>query len=795
MRAWAGVLLLVAVVGADDLATLYAQWESAGPDERRYLKRRVHRLEKQRRYVAARPVLVDFEGRDWTLAEFFETVLEPALHESTEPKNETDPGLTDVHRRALAAIPQLQRAYRTPRLVTAGTLNLMLGYAARALFAHELPVFLRLRFFSTTLTVARSLVGRMRPDIVTGFVIRTQLVPGLTALARRHGKDEAVGRALSEAASLLSLPALVGEHDRARLATLTSGAQSRQLLVRVYREGRLGTFERAALARSVVASVKDDLAFAVGSPPLLLELLTDPRVAARERGALADCVLGRLGEIELLRPSVHDLLVAAFGNPEATLKAGRERRKARPGSLRAPAPGRRHRFLRVLLAQAEPDAPPRVTEVMRADVSAYRAFHSKEADGRRYFLGVLLPDKHGDHADFVGPPPRLAGVLDNRLLRRRLRRERLSITAFGTRREVLELCATLPEDDSEPVPVHGADLGHIVALLRARLRLAEDDERRELVGLLVRLGTDAAHDLAAKEATSPGAAMELLPLVEKGHAAATERLLQDIAVLELSAKERVLRRAASQKALRPRLRQLCGHEDVAVACLATDALLSRGDAGGIPVLFRHKNRYARASAGALALRTTELAGGLRIIPEEPLDMEQLRKLAAAAFGKKDGKSFVTFGKWLAGAAFQDPLKVRRARSMTRRHFLGRRRVSGGEFVRFWADAFLKKRHEEFWAGLVQYVFSPIDPGQDIDLDRLKPLIAAVQTRLDHAALRTAWRDSLVVLACAQYGVDLDTGFFDLAHDNLKRLAGKGTPVGARGKAGVLWPVWAAADAQ
>jgi len=799
MRARILVLLLAATAGADDLEQLYERWDDAGPEEQRRLQRRIERLESRRRYVAARPVLVDFEDRDWRLAELFETVLEPALETPAEPQGRDDPGLTALHRRALAALPELAHAWRAPRPVTTGTLNLLLGYAHRALSAHRLPVGVRLRFFSTAMSVVRTVVDRTRPDATSAFLVRRHLVPGLTALARRGLRAASARRALGEAASLLSLPSLLDDRDRARLAPLTTGEQSRALLLRLYREGRLGPFERAALARSVAAQVADDLAFAVGSPPLLLELLTDPAVPPRERGRLADAVLAHLAPFDVLAGSVRDLLVAAFGDPEATVGKARARREERTGPLPPPDPGRTHRFLRVLLVQPEPDAPPRVAGVVREDLPAYRALHRIEADGRRYFAGVLLPDAEGDHADFVGPPPALAGSRDNRLLRRPLRRERVAIRAYGARREVLELCATLPDDDSEPVPVRNAGIADVVALAAARLRLAGPEERRELVRLLVRLGTQEARALAAREATTPDAAAELLPLVEQGHGPSVERALKSIAVLDLAGKERLLRAAASRPERRARLRELCGHEDVAVACLAADALLSRGDAGGIPVLFGHGNRYARAAAAALALRTTKLAGGLRVIPETPLEAEQLRAIAEKAFAKDDGASFATFGKWLA-AAFRDAGRVRRARGASREHLVGKRRVSGRQFATFWTRALEEGEHAKFWPGLVRYLLSPIDPGQDIELETLRPLFAAVRARLDagnagDAGLRAAWRDALVVLACAQYGLDHDAAWFDVAHEELVALAGKEAPNGARGKAGVLWPVWAAADAR
>ncbi|MFQ5576885.1 MAG: hypothetical protein ACE5G8_07850, partial [Anaerolineae bacterium] len=43
-------------------------------------------------------------------------------------------------------------------------------------------------------------------------------------------------------------------------------------------------------------------AFAAGAGPLLLEILSDPRVAAAERGRLVDVTLHRMAPVEVLRP-------------------------------------------------------------------------------------------------------------------------------------------------------------------------------------------------------------------------------------------------------------------------------------------------------------------------------------------------------------------------------------------------------------------------------------------------------------------------------------------------------------
>ena len=76
--------------------------------------------------------------------------------------------------------------------------------------------------------------------------------------------------------------------------------------------------------------------------------------------------------------------------------------------------------------------------------------------------------------------------------RRRLQLERISIRTFGPRGEEIELCVTLPEDASEPVPVDGATLGQVVDLVGTRafaLTLGLGRARRRFdTGLGARLG-------------------------------------------------------------------------------------------------------------------------------------------------------------------------------------------------------------------------------------------------------------------------------------------------------------------
>ena len=193
--------------------------------------------------------------------------------------------------------------------------------------------------------------------------------------------------------------------------------------------------------------------------------------------------------------------------------------------------------------------------------------------------------------------------------------ERISVKTFGVLGEYIELCVALPEDRSEPVPVHGARLEHVLDLLRARLdRSGDEAELADLVRLLVRVGTPAARETAVARAQTPGAVAELLPLAEKGYEPALRKLLRHIAALAYVERERALA-AAVRAGLADRVRELCLHEDVSVAALAGDALLAVGDARGVRVLLRHKNIYARAAGTSLALRLTPLAGKLRVTPE------------------------------------------------------------------------------------------------------------------------------------------------------------------------------------
>jgi len=777
-------------------ASLLRRWRDAGPDERRHLQAQLDALEEGYVYAAARPVLVDFEGRTVPLAELFERVLLPALATPPAREGESAPTLVEAHLRALAALEALREAYAPPRPVRTGTLNLMLEYAFRVLDAHDLPPALRARFFTEAVRNVRMLDGRVRPDARTAWLLHARLLPALLALARRAEEDDDLKATVSEAASLLYLPSILDDRAQAQLAPLTSSVHGRDVLVRFYRAGILDEMGRVSLARSVAALARDDAAFAAGAGPLLLELLTDPGIPPPERGLLADVVAENLGAVELLRPMVGDLLAVAYGGPPRPLAAYAEERERRKGGLARPQGERVFRFLSVVLLQEDESVPPVVARVLRADLRAYEPLYTDDGRGGRAFVGTLVPDVEGGHADFLGPPPRLSGARDNRLLRRRLRLERISIQTFGTRGEEVELCVTLPEDASEPVPPTNAGLGDVVALVGARLRTGPAaDERDELVRLLVRIGTDEAKALAARYADTTGALEALLPLAEQGNVGAARTLLARLGGLAAGERENALAAvlASGRAELVADVAALCAHEDVGIAVLAADALLARGDPSGVPALLRHPDRYARGAGAALALRLTPLAGSLRVTPKDPPDLAALAALADKAFTKEDGDSWVKLGRF-ARVALADPEAVRARRHAHKPLYLGKRTVQGWEFADAYTSAVAAGEAPELYPALIAFLLDPADPGAGIPDRHLGPLLDALEDRTGTAALRPAWRDGLVVLACAQHGLEFDAPFLDLATTRLGRLAGKDAPREAHRKPGVYWPIWAAGDA-
>jgi hypothetical protein len=789
------LLLLLPATAAerDSEAELLKRWAAAGPEERRRLSAVLDRLERGRRFSEARPVLIDFDGHAFPLAELFTEVLEPALRTAPQPQSEGDPGLLEIHGRALAALAALRGAYAPPRPVRTGTLNLLLGYAWRALTAPELTPDVRLRFFTETIRNVRKLDGRVEPDARTAWLIHHRLLPALLALARRVKDDDAARATVAEAASLLYLPSILDARAQVQLAPLTSGTHSRDVLERFYREGMLDDLGRAALARSVALQAKADPAFAAGAAPLILELVSDAQLQAQERGALLNVVLEQLARVELLRTTVCDLLAAGFGGPPRPLEAYRDMRRQSAAGVPAPRGARSvYRFLSIVLMQPRENAPPTVERVVRADLPHHQPLRVVAPGGGRRFVGVLVPDQEGRHADFLGPPPGLTGARDHRLLRRRLDLERVAIHTYGARSEEIELCVTLPEDQSEPVPARGANLSHVLALVDARLRRTPDAaERRELVRLLVRIDTDPARALAVRHAA--GAPAELLPLAERGYAAATRTLLDRLAGLGLKQRERALGAALSRPELVPAVRDLCGHGDISIAVLAADALLAAADVSGATALLRHPDKYARLSGAALVLRATPLAGGLKVVPREPVDLGRIAEIAA--FTKKDGAHWVKLGRWLA-VALKTPERVRELRHRHAELYLRRRRVLAYEFATAWARGIREGKGREDWEKLISFLLDPHDPGRGILERDLDPLLDALEAwaRKDEK-LRRIWIDSLTVLAAVQYGMEADVSLLELAHARLARMAGPDTPRDARRKAGIFWPLWAAREAR
>jgi hypothetical protein len=786
---------------AEGMAGLRERWERSGPDDRRRIEAVLEPLERARRFSDARPVLVRLDGRVYSLAELFSRVLDPALETALESRGGEDLGLTDVHRRALWALEVLRARYAPPNPVRTGTLNLLLAWADAALSAPRLTPRARLRFFTEALRNVRELDGRVSPDRRTRYLIDHRLLPRLIAFSRRRGADPSVCEALGEAASLLYLPSILGGRAERRLAPLTTGDHSRRVLLRAYAQGALDPVGVAALARSVAARTRDEEVFAVGAPPLILELLGDPRVPPVERGRLLDAVLQRLANLELLRGTAVDLLAAGFGGAPRDLEEYARMRSQAGGDVPRPKGRREFRFLSIVLLHTGRGGVPVIDQVVRADLTEYERLYAGESrGGRRAFLGILAPSREEGRTDLLGPPPSAAGALDNRLLRRTLHLERINVRAFGPQGRVIELSMALPEDGSEPVPVRGARLAHVLALVESRMRRSAGAEAAgelaALVALLVRIDTEAARRIAVGHAHGPEALAALLPLAERGHRPAVRLVLER--VRELGPEERERGLAAALRGGDPEHRsavlELCRSADVGVAAPAADALLARGDLAGVRILLGHENLYARACATSLALRLTPLAGALRIPPPGEEALRELGELCGRAFTEEDGEAWKRYSAWLKDA-FAKPKAILTLRSRYRHIKLGRRRVSPSQFADFCLGVLADERYQADRIGLAPFLLSPFRPGRGIPPKQLEQLLDAFEAHLDDPGLRRAWRDSLMVLVCAQYGIEIDTEFLALAQERLVRLAGEGAPEGSRRKAGVYWPIWAAADAE
>ena len=46
----------------------------------------------------------------------------------------------------------------------------------------------------------------------------------------------------------------------------------------------------------------------------------------------------------------------------------------------------------------------------------------------------------------------------------------------------------------------------------------------------------------------------------------------------------------------------------------------------MPLLLQHKDKYARAVGASLALRMTPLAGGLKVVPRDAVDLDKVGAL-------------------------------------------------------------------------------------------------------------------------------------------------------------------------
>jgi len=771
--------------GRREEAAILARWDRADPEERRCMRGLLSQVDRQRRFADARPILVPFLGTLWPLERIFGELLEPALVTPVEPQGESDLGMLPVHDRALAALEALREAYAAPQAVTTGTLNLFLEYAAGTLAAVELSAAVRLRFFVESLRNVRAVEDRATPDARTLWLIRNRLLPLLLGLARRKG-DQAVPReVLSEAASLFYLPRLLDSAAQAQIAPLAEGLHTRDILARAYRERTLDGAGMVALARTIALAAASDPSFATSAPPLLLELVCDAQLPPAERGALLDTVLAKLAPLPPLRPLARDLLAAVRSGPPRPL----DDYSPAGGPVDLPRTERVHRLLQVVLLQPDASRPPVLARVLRADVRAHAPIRAGEV-----FVGVLVPAEGGEGIDLLGPPPGLTGARDHRLLRRTLRQERVAISLYGARGEEIEVCVTLPEDASEPVPAEGATADHLLALVATRLaRSAEEEERRDLVRLLVRLDTAGARELAVKAAGSGTAALELLPLVDAGYTPAALPLLGHLAALPLDRAERALAAMlrAGDAALAARVTDLCRGDAIAPAVLAADALLATGDLSGVSALLAHKDVYARAAATSLALRLTRIAGSMQIIPSDRAALAATLESAGRAFDRKDGTVWSNYGAWLRLALSGDGGEVRRLRFEHTRLELDGRAASAADVALAWTKAVLDARDKERWAKVAYELLKPQDPGWGAPQSILDGLLDALEARATEGLLAKTWRDSLVILACVQQSMEADTHLLDLARERLRRLAGESAPPGAERKPGIFWPIWAA----
>jgi len=782
-----------AETGREAEAAIFARWNEVGPAERMRMRGELDRIQRERGVVEARCVLVTYGDRQYTLTELFERVLDPALETPVQESGDDELGLQQPHRDAVGALVQLRAVHDLPAPVDTAALNLLLGYAQRVLDAWILPPRVRLHLLVKVLENVRRLDGRARPDARTAWIVREGIMPALLGLARRYEEFPPVRDAISESAALLSLPSVLEPAAIAQLASLTSGVDSLDLLERLYRRGQLPDLGVRALVRSIVAEGKDDAAYVAGAAPILLELLGDRRVSDRDRGSLVDLILDHYATVELLRPTAKDLLAAAYGAAPAKLADWRRRRTAEPGEVAYPSGGETFRFLQVVMVKPQAGGPPRLSLVVRADVPYFQPVRT----ARNEFVGMLVPSASGEHADFLGPTPGLRVAKGNRLIRRTLQLGQLSVQFYGAHNEEIEMCVALPRDGLEPIPVQRARLEHVLDFIRGRLERTQDRvENRALVDLLVQIGTPTARSMAVRYARSAEHASSLLELLEGGDASAAAPLLDRVGDLTDAERPRafgaVLERGKEQ--LAARVRELAATAPVDIAAPAADALLNAGDTTGVHALLAHKNRYARLCGAALALRLTELAEGLRIVPNKPVDMAALAKLARAAFPKSMGGAWRQLGAWLP-IALTNPDKARTDRTDYDLLFVrkGQPKVNPERFAHAWTEAIKGGKAKSRWASLVPYVLPPRNPGRGMKLATLNRLLDAIEPNATADPVRRAWIDALVVLVAVQSGLGFDTEYLKLADERLRKVAGKQTPRQAARKPGLAWPIWASRD--
>lgn len=779
------ILLLAPSLWAAD-SDLIRQWSEAAPAERGRLRERIEADARRRGFVEARCVLVTVGERVYTLAELFTQVLEPALLLEPDLDASDDFGLRPQHLIALDALNALRKVYEPPAPVSVAALNLLLAYGRDALHAWKLPPRVRLRFFMQVLSNVRALEGRVLPDETTGWIVHDGILPLLLGMGRRFPDHRAIRESISEAASLLSLPSVLDESAQSQLAALATGAHARTILLRAYRRGRLDDLGVRALTRSAIAQARDDDAFLAGAAPLILELLSDDRVPTALRAEIVKLLLNRMAAETPLRATAAELLAAAYGEIPQSMDAWRGRFE-RSGVVPRVVGSEVYRFLQVVLLRRDRDGSPEPVRVVRRDVKLHQSIRA--ADGT--FVGMLVRAADGEHADFLGPSPGLRGVPDNRLLRRTLVLERIAIRFYGARDEEMELSVALPRDESEPVPLRGARLSHVLDIVRERLeRTQSAEEKRGLVDLLVRIGTPAARELAVKHSVGAANASSLLELLETGDQTAAPKLLERVADLDPAERERALAAilAVGDADLRAKVVEFAQTAPIEVAALAADALMQDGAADGVFALLRHTNRYARLCGVALSLRLTTNAGSLRIHPREKVDMEALAKATAAAFPSKMGGIWRGLGKWLP-AAIREPEKVRSKRGDYLG--LGPKRIAPSTFARNWTAHVRDGKQTKAWRHLPPYLLDPVNPGREIRPERMEELLDALEKRLERADLRRSWIDTFAVLAAVQSGLEFDTEYLELARIRLKRIAGKGAPAAARRKPGIYWPIWAA----